>query len=71
MNIFEYIVKFLYFAYEIIIPIAELGVGVINVVYINEMIQDPDSGYGGNQTIFDDVLEWLQPYPNETSSKLM
>ena len=71
MNIIEYIVQFLYFAYEVIIPIAEFGVGVINVVYINEMIQDPDSGYGGNHTIFDDILEWLQPYPNETSSKLM
>ena len=47
--------------YDVAFPLAELSINVINVMTINEMINNPKSGYGqGN--ILQDIYEKLYPY---------
>ena len=63
MEILSVLVNFLTFAYEVAFPIAEVAIHVVNVVNINEMINDPDSGYG-NGNVFDDLYQQLFPVGN-------
>ena len=60
MEFISVFVNFLTFAFEVALPIAEVA---INVVNINEMINDPDSGYG-NGNVFDDLFQQLNPVGN-------
>ena len=63
MEFISVFVNFLTFAFEVALPIAEVAINVVNVVNINEMINDPDSGYG-NGNVFDDLFQQLNPVGN-------
>ena len=46
---------------ELLVPLVEIGINVWNVVKVNEMIKDPESGYG-KEYIFDSFFKELDPW---------
>ena len=63
MELFGIIFNFLTFAYEVAVPLAEVAINVVNVIVINDMINDPDSGYGHGD-VFEDLYHELTPTSN-------
>jgi hypothetical protein len=52
---------------QLIVPLIEITINIVNNVNINEMINDPDSSYG-KEYIFDDLFKMLNPWiPLDTS----
>ena len=57
-------------AAELIVPLVEIGVNIWNVVNINEMIKDPESGYG-KEFIFDAFFAELDPWVESPTGKCL
>ena len=46
---------------QLIVPLVEITVNVWNVYNVNEMIKDPDSGYG-EEFIFEEFFREIDPW---------
>ena len=53
---------------QLLVPLVEVGVNVWNVASINQMILDPDSGYG-KESFFDSFFAELVPSLTSKSNK--
>ena len=52
---------------QLLFPLIEITINIVNIVNINEMIKDPESGYG-KEYIFDDFFKRVDPWiPLDTS----